>query len=313
MIKALPFAAVIVISFLGLGAGGQSESGSSPGDLRLEQAVVQAEHIKLSAEEPGILIDLAVKAGDPVRAKQPIGKIDDREIQIQMKAAGYAYSAAKKKFEDDVDIKYSAAAAAVAKTDYEIIEAAIDLVEKSITDVDRRRAKLEWEKMDLATEKAKKEQELARLDALGKLAELEAARLAIERRTITAPWDGVVEELTRKQHEWVNPGDPILRLFRMDKMYVEAAVDQKQYDPQELKGRDVTVEVKMARGRIEKFEGQIVKVSPVIRYDGVYNVRAEVLNRPENGDWMLRDGLPATMTIHLTSPAAVTKSARLPK
>ena len=31
----------------------------------------------------------------------------------------------------------------------------------------------------------------------------------------------------------------------------------------------------------------------------MYNVRAEVANQQEHGTWMLRDGLPATMTIHL--------------
>ena len=31
----------------------------------------------------------------------------------------------------------------------------------------------------------------------------------------------------------------------------------------------------------------------------MYNVRAEIANLQEHGTWLLRDGLPATMTIHL--------------
>jgi multidrug resistance efflux pump len=245
-----------------------------------------------------------------VKAGQQIGKIDDREIQIQMKVAQYAYGAAVKKYEDKVDIEYADAGAAVAKADYEKMQEAINLVEKSITETDVRRAKLEWDKMSLAAEKARKERELARIDALGKHAELKAAELAIDRRLIVAPFDGVIEEISRKQDEWVNPGDTILQLFRMDTMDVEGAVDQKMYDPHELQGCKVTVEVKMARDRVETFEGRITKVSSVIRYDGVYNIRAEVANRQEHGTWMLRDNLPATMTIHLGTGSGATESAR---
>lgn len=271
-----------------------------------------ADQIKLPAEEPGVLIHVSVKEGSQVKAGQQIGKIDDREIQLQMKAADYAFRGAVKRYNDDVDIRYSDAGAAVAKADYEIMQAAINLVEKSITQVDLRRAKLEWDKMVLAAEKARKEQELAKLEAYGKQAELDAAKLAIERRVIVAPFDGVIEEMSRKQDEWVNPGDTILRLFRMDTMQVEGAVDQKLYDPHELQGCKVTVEVQMARGRKETVEGRITKVSSIIRYDGVFNVRAEVPNRQEHGSWMLRDGLPATMTIHLgtggTAAAGVSRA-----
>jgi hypothetical protein len=97
----------------------------------------------------------------------------------------------------------------------------------------------------------------------------------------------------------VNPSDPIMEIFRLDTMQVEGAVPQSQYDSHELYGCEVTVEVEMARGRKETVPGRITKVSSIIRGDGMYNVRAEVANREEHGSWMLRDGLPATMTIHL--------------
>jgi hypothetical protein len=85
----------------------------------------------------------------------------------------------------------------------------------------------------------------------------------------------------------------------MDTMQVEGAVDQKLYDPHELQGCEVTVEIKMARDRKETVKGRVTKVSSVIGYDGTYNVRAEVSNRQEHGSWMLRDGMPAVMKIHL--------------
>jgi len=293
-------AVVVLVSASSYGLRGSAQPYSAqPADPVVNGLVKVSDQIKLPAKESGVLSHLGVKEGSQVRAGQQIGKIDDREIQTQIKAADYAFKAAVKKYNDDVDIRYGDAGAAVAKADYEQLQESINLVEKSVTDVDIRQAKLTWDKMVLAAEKARKEQELAKYEAYMKQAELEAARLASDRRVITAPFDGVVEEMSRKQEEWVNPGDTILRLFRMDTMQVEGAVEQSQYDPHELQGCAVTVEVQMARGRKETVEGRITKVGSIVGIDGKYNIRAEVANRQEFGGWMLRDGLPAQMTIHL--------------
>ena len=267
-----------------------------------------ADQIKLPAREPGVLVHLAVKEGSQIRAGQEIGKIDDSEPQMQKKGATYQLRAAVERYTDDVDIRYAEAGAAVTKADYEMILETNKLAEKAVARTEVNRAKLEWDKMILMAEKSRHERELAKYEAYTKKAEVEAADLAIQRRLITAPFDGVVEELSRKQDEWVNPGDPILKLFRLDTMQVEGAVAQSQYDPHELEGCEVTVEVEMARGRKETVRGRITRVSSIIRGDGVYNVRAEVANRQEHGSWMLRDGLPATMTIHLGTGGAAAAS-----
>jgi multidrug efflux pump subunit AcrA (membrane-fusion protein) len=269
------------------------------GDPVVKGLVKVMERKELAAKEPGVLVQLVVKEGTQVRAGQQIGRIDDSEPQMQKKAAGYQLKAAIERYTDDVDIRYAEAGTAVAKAEYEMILETLKLAEKSVPLTEVNKAKLEWDKMILMAEKSSHERELAKYEAWTKKAEVEAADLAIRRRLVTAPVDGVVEKLNRDQDEWVNPGDPILEIFRLDTMQVEGAVSQNQYDPHELYGCEVTVEVEMARGRKETVPGRITKVSSIIRGDGMYNVRAEVANREEHGSWMLRDGLPATMTIHL--------------
>jgi multidrug efflux pump subunit AcrA (membrane-fusion protein) len=311
MTRHLSIAATLYLLLLAAPGAAQEES-SQPANPVVSGVVQVADHIKLPAKEPGVLVHLAVKEGSLVRAGQKVGQIDDSEPQMQQKAAGYGVAAAIKKWKDDVDIRYSDAAAAVAKAAYEKMQETNQLADKAITEVDLRQAELEWHKMQFAAEKARKEQELAKFEAYTKQAELDAAKLAIDRRVITVPFDGVVEDLGRKQDEWVNPGDTILELFRLDTMHVEGAVDQSQYDPHEIQGCEVTVEVQMARGRTESFRGRITKVSAIVRGDRVYDVRAEVANRQEHGTWMLRDGVEATMTIHLgtggTAAAGVSRA-----
>jgi multidrug efflux pump subunit AcrA (membrane-fusion protein) len=288
--------------------GGESQIPSSEAtDPVIPNAVIRvADSIKLAAKEPGVLLHLTVKEGTVVQTGQKIGQIDDSEPQLQKQAATYAMNGALKRAKDNVEIRFATAQSLVSQADYDNLEEANRLAKGAVTDTDVRRAKLDWDRAVLAIEKARHEQELAKFEYFTKKTELEAAELAIKRRVITAPFDGIVERLARKQEEWVNPGDAILQLLRLDTMEVEGAVDQDSFDAHELQNCEVTVEVQLARGRKETFRGRLTKISAVVGGDGKYAVRAEVANRQEYGSWMLRDGLMSTMTIHLGTGGAAT-------
>jgi multidrug efflux pump subunit AcrA (membrane-fusion protein) len=331
-VRPLAVAASVTLFFVADGALAQTV------DPVLERALVKFKEDKeLPARETGVLAKLTVKQGEKVEAGQEIGLIDDSEPQLQKKVADYARVGAYKRWKDDVELRYAAKQAAVAEKDYEMLVETNRQATKAVPEVEIRRAKLDWERADLAIEKAGHDQELAKYEYYTKTAEVEAANLAIKRRTIVAPFAGEVVELDRKQDEWVNPGDRILRLAQLDTMIVEGAIkqsdydpsrdgtldeplseaegasQQNEYDPQELDGCAVTVEVQLARGRIEKFSGHIVYASPVLFANGDFLVRAEVPNREQNGNWMLLDGQKARMTIHLnTAGGAAPEISRRP-
>ena len=67
----------------------------------------------------------------------------------------------------------------------------------------------------------------------------------------------------------------------------------------EVGNRPVTVEVKLARGRVEQFTSTIQFVSPEVQLNGEYRVWAEVENRQDGEHWLLRPGVSTEMTIHL--------------
>ena len=276
-----------------------AQSTSSPGNPVIKGVVRVADQIKLPAKEPGVLVQLAVKEGQQIKAGQVIGRIDDSEPQMKREAALADYKGAYKRCQDDVEIRYAQAQAEVAKIKYEKLIQTVKQAPKSVPEVEINEAKLEWDHFKLAIEKSAHDRELANFEALTKQAEFHAAELAIKRRVIVAPFDGVVEEIKRKQEEWVQPGDTILTLLRLDTMHIDAAIEQSQYDPNEIKDCDVAMEVELARGRKTNLRGKIVKVSNLVRSDGVYNVRAEIANQQEQGTWLVRDGLPATLTIQL--------------
>ena len=306
MTKSTPIAVALIILLTHVGYAQQPAS--QPGNPVVRGVVRVADQIKLPAKEPGVLVQLAVKEGTQVKAGQVIAKIDDSEPQMKKVAALADYKGAYNRWQNDVEIRFARAQAAVAKIKYEKLLETNKQAVKSVPEVELNEAKLDWDHYKLAIEKSIHDKELAKFEALTKQAEYDAAELAIKRRTIVAPFDGVVEEIKRKQEEWVQPGDTILTLLRLDTMHVDAAVEQSQYDPDEIQGCDVAMEVELARGRKTTVRGKIVKVSNIVRSDGVYNVRAEVANVQERGVWLVRDGLPATLSIQLGTGANATAS-----
>jgi macrolide-specific efflux system membrane fusion protein len=222
---------------------------------------------------------------------------------LQKEAALLGRDAAVARYENEIEVTYAKAARDVAQAELDKMREAVRTAPGSISDVEIRRTRLEVTRADLQIQKAIHDQALAKFDADAKGAELKAAELGIERRTVLAPFDGVIVSLLRRQGEWVDPGDPILQVIRLNTMRVETRIDQSKFDPHEIAGRDVTVTVELARGRKAEFPGRITFVSPRLDGSGRFPIRAEVFNRrDEAGQWMLRDGHNVTMKIHLGAP-----------
>src|SRR3989304_9351470 len=120
----------------------------------LDYLVEFADDVKLPAKEAGVLVHLAVKEGDQVKAGDEIARIDDQQAQMQKKVAYFGFLSAAKRSQDDVEIRYSKVAADTAKADYDDLLESNELHEKAITATDIRRAKLEWDKGVLQIERA---------------------------------------------------------------------------------------------------------------------------------------------------------------
>jgi multidrug resistance efflux pump len=152
---------------------------------------------------------------------------------------------------------------------------------------------------ELQIDKAKLDLRVAKMTADVEQAAVSLADENIRRRKIASPVAGEVIEVNRHAGEWVNAGDPVARVIKMDELRVEGFLSTREFDPGEVAGRHVSVEVELARGRRAQFEGQIEFVNPLVLSGDKYRVRAVVKNRVENGHWLLRPGTSASMTIHL--------------
>lgn len=301
----------LVALFAQVGNGGTYNSSGdaefdAKGDPIYRGAAISAEEEAIiSAEAEGTLLKLPVKEGDRVASGTVLATIDDRQAQAAVDVAKISVEAAMERANDDIEKRYATAAFKVAETDLQMDREINQRGgTKVVPEIEIIQKKLVVDRSKLQIEKAGKDQIIARKEAAVKEGELRAAEIGLARRTTAAPFDGEVQELFQKEAQWVNPGDPILRLVKFDVLRVECFVDAKLYDPVELAGRPVTVNVKLARDREATLPGRITFVSQTVE-PGIdsYMVRAEVQNQ-RNGDyWLIRPGLRADMTIHVSQPA----------
>ncbi len=261
--------------------------------------LIGEDEIRIPAQESGVLIEMPVKEGSRVSKGDLLATVDDREAKAAVTVARYALQSAVQRANETIEIRYAQAAEAVAKVDVEQDEKANLDHPGAIPEIEIRRKKLDLERSTLQIEKARKDQILARLEAKTKMAELEATEMALERRTILAPFDGEVVDTFRHQSEWANPGDPILKLVRFDTLHVEGFVNAEQYDRSDVQGKPVTVMITRARGREINMQGRIVYVDQIVGPHGDYRVRAEVKNKLEGDNWLIEPGRFVRMTIHL--------------
>lgn len=258
------------------------------------------EEAQIPAQEAGVLQKILVKEGQQVSEKDLLAQIDDTIPRLQELVAGYKLDVARRQADDDIDRRFAEASAKVAWAEVQQAKEANETMKSTVPAADVRRRVLEHEKMVLSIEKARKDLAVNALQAKVAEGELSAARANMERRRLVAPFDdAVVVELTRHAGEWVQAGEPVMRLVRMDRLRVEGFLNAKDFRAFEIQDRPVTVVVTLARGERESFPGKIVYVKPLIEQGGEFLVRAEVQNRKENGVWVLNPGLNATMTIQL--------------
>jgi len=267
----------------------------------LERCLVSLmEEAKVPAREPGVLEQLLAREGDTVTRGEVIARIDDNQPQMERRKAKAEHDQTVAKADSDVDVRYAVAAEKVAQIEYEKAAESDRKVPGSVTRVELNRLQLNEQKSELQIEQAQLERKVASLAAASKGVEVDAAEHAIERRLITSPLDGVVVQVFPHQGEWMQPGDPLARVVRTDKLRVEGYVDSTRWNPEQVRDRPVTVEVSLADNRREKFTGRIVFTSPIVESGGDYRVFAEVENRqvPGSQQWLLRAGQTATMTVH---------------
>ncbi len=276
-------------------------------------ALVKDGDVDIPAQEAGVLMKFHVREGSVVKVDTALAGIDDADAQVRLKSAQLELSVAEKEAKNDINVKAAKAAFDVAEAEWLKSLAINKAAAGSIPETEVERQKLTKIRSKLQIQVADLEYEVAQLTAEVREAQVDVGNLSVSRRQVKSPIAGVVEQRYKDVGEWVQPGEPIMQVIRMDHLRIEGFLRADEVLPTAVLNKEVSVEVvfrKTAASQpsdddasnslLQPFKGSLVFVSNQVQAGGEYKVWAEVKNRETpNGQWVLRPGMVATMKIKL--------------
>jgi multidrug efflux pump subunit AcrA (membrane-fusion protein) len=255
--------------------------------------------VEVPAEQAGRLVRVDIRENDIVEPGDLLAQIDDGQAQLQKTAAELERNVAQTRADDDIEVRYSKKSLELADAELNQ-DLAINRTSPGVIPMaEIRRKQLARHRAELQIDRSKLDLRVAQMTADVQRAAVQSAEDNILRMQINAPFKGVVIDVLKQEGEWVDVGEPVIRIVRMDRLRVDGFLDGKVFNPSDLSDRQVVVTVQLARGLVEKFTGRVTFISPLVQAGNHYRIRAEVDNRQHQGHWLLRPGMNATMTVHL--------------
>ena len=263
--------------------------------LRIDSVLVTViEQVEVPAREVGQLTNLRVREGMTIERGALLAQIEDSEARLLLKQAQLEYETAQLKAENDVDLRFARKSHEVANAELQRAKDSIQKYPKSISKTELDRLQLTAEKAELEIEQATEEAKTAQLEAKLKQNAEEIAALAVEKRKVVSPIDGMVVQIMTRTGEWVRPGETVMRLLKLDRLRAEGLINASLLQERDLKDRPVVLVVNPGTKQEQKFQGIISFVSPEIN---AVNNQTRVWADIENPDLKLKPGMRASLII----------------
>lgn len=280
--------------------GMMASLGADGNVVEIPSAMVKlSDQVDVPASEAGILATLAVREGQMVREGESLAQIVDTEARLAVTKAKIEQEMARKSTENDVKLRYSRKESEVARSEWNRARASVAKLPNSISRSEMDHLQLVSEKADLQIEEAELELQLGTYTRQLRENDYQLAEEKVKRHAITSPLNGVVVQVNRRKGEWVKPGDPVLRILRLDRLRVEGFLKMEHLGAK-LPGCRVTLKVQQPAAIDTPFTGKVVFLNPEI--DPV-NTQVRVWAEVDNVGLRLRPGMRGTLVIELNQAA----------
>jgi multidrug resistance efflux pump len=253
-------------------------------------------NIEVPARVKGFINELLVEEGDTLAAGQVLSKLDTSSIDSEYRASEIKVENATRQAEDDTPIQYAEATLEVAKGDEERYKR-LRLTD-AVPQQELEQKILARKQAELQVVRAKAQQEIDKGSVDLETQNLRSVEQLRNRHTITAPFDGQVMEIRRRAGEFIQEGETLLRFVDLSKVKVEGSVPASAMNPNELRGLKVVVRLRLADGKEESFDGIVKRIGLQVIADN-YIVHAEIENRKQGEEWLLRPNTKVTMDVLL--------------
>jgi macrolide-specific efflux system membrane fusion protein len=251
------------------------------------------EEVDVPAREAGVLQAVPAEEGQIVKRNDLLAQLEDTQQQLALQQARAALSLADLEAENRTPEQLAEEELRVAQSDLERALKSREKFAESISPSELDHMRLRVAQARLQGQQAEHERKLNEVKRQVREQDVQLAENQCEQRRIGSPLDGMVVEVYRRAGEWVEPGEKVARVIRIDKLRAEGFLELTK-SPKDLVGTPVTVTVDVPGTGPTRVVGRLVFVSPEV--DPV-NRQVRIAADVENQDLRLIPGLRGTMTI----------------
>ena len=263
-------------------------------EIKIPGALVKLiDQLDVPARQSGTIAELSVQEGARVKQGAVLARVEDTEAKFAEERANVELQIATQNATSDVAVRSGERTLVAAAAELKRAEEARAKLRDLVTESEMDKLRLAADQARLAIEKAQHERAVAQLQRDLKKVEADFSARKVALHQAVAPFPGVVVQVNKRLGDWVEPGDKLLRLVRLDRLRTEAYLDAAAATAG-LEGRPVTLTVEQPGKSPAVFPGKLTFVSPEI--DPI-NRSVRVLAEFENPNFALQPGMRGTLTI----------------
>lgn len=222
--------------------------------------------IVLSALDSGRIDAMNVKEGSIVKVEQVVCQLNQRQLLSALASAKAQEQIAKIAADSQLDL-------ATAETAVMYAGRAVKRVSnKSVfTEEERDQRHHEKARADQAVIQAKEDNLKSKQEYQLRKAEVAIAKLRLEERNVKSPIAGMVISVDAKKGEWVNEGQPIVRVVRLDRVRISASLSQSEVEKIEVGSQATFYRQTSPSAKPDEYQGKVVFISPEfdVKLDGI--------------------------------------------
>lgn len=267
-----------------------------------------ADEVDVPALESGRVAEVSVKANELVERNHPIARLDDASLLIRRRASHLRLESARRESTDDIELRYAKTAVAEAKAEFDTSRSIHNDVSGAVPLSQLRRLSLAVERGELEVAQAEKRRKQAAVEVDLREADLAELDQQLQNLQIESPLSGVVLEVKRSVGEWIEKGQPLATVVRIDRLHVHALVSSEQIAPHLCRSLPVSVHWEdPATGDERSLRGRVLSVDPQMLPGSRFRLHAEIINETMGDDqsqWQLKPGADVRMKVYASASTA---------
>ena len=246
----------------------------------------------LAAGESGILTKIAVE-GTEVKQHDEVALTDNKDAMLRRLAAWYAWQAIVEDIKSDIRRRYAVANFEAAEAAHRQVVEANLRSPKAVSQAELDRRELEMKAAQLSIQNEEHECAVSKISVHKEESEFKLADEMARRHSIKSPIDGVVTERMKEVGEFVQAGQEVVKVVRLDRLRAVGHVSLNLMTPSEAKGRSVNITVNVG-DKPYQVSGAIYHSDTMVTAANQFDVWVEFQN-PEG--FPIRPGMIGRMAI----------------